>query len=75
MAKRFWMCYVTGANVPNVVHDTAEKADAEAERLARQSPDHRVYVLEAVRMFEVEEAPVRSESCEDPTSNYDEMIP
>jgi len=43
---RFWMCYVTGGNVPNHKHYRYSLAQAEAERLAKLT-GRRVYVLVA----------------------------
>lgn len=40
-------CPTTGA--PRVRHDSLEKADAEAKRLARQNPLHEFFVLAAIQ--------------------------
>ena len=49
--EKFWM--VLGNNAPKAKHSTREKADREAERLARQHPDTTFFVLEAVACVKI----------------------
>ena len=46
--EQFWM--VKGAGPASVMHDSQRGAEREAERLARENPGQRFFVLEAIAM-------------------------
>ena len=50
--KKFWMCYVEGANLPAVQHWNLTAVIAEAERLARKT-NKDVFLLEANRWVRI----------------------
>lgn len=50
MSGQFWVVWCENGGTPLVKHDNEESAAREAERLARNNPDHRFYVLEAVAL-------------------------
>lgn len=47
-SEPFFMVYGLGRSVPSVIHDSFEKASAEAKRLADDHPGVRFYVLATV---------------------------
>jgi hypothetical protein len=49
MEAFFYMCFIEGKGTPTVKHETAEIAEAEAERLTRKEGKE-TYVLAAVKM-------------------------
>ncbi|MBO29517.1 MAG: hypothetical protein CML61_12320 [Rhodobacteraceae bacterium] len=49
MSEAFWV--VKGNGPATFQHDTREQAEREAERLARQNPGRKFYVLETVCGF------------------------
>lgn len=61
MADKFWMVFSVN-EAPRVYHPSFEEAVPEAERIAHKHPDCKVYILEAVRCFETEAAPIVSYS-------------
>ncbi len=65
--RRFWM--VKGLGPSSFMHESPSSAEDEAERLARENPGQRFYVLEAVSAFrrvEVERITFRDEDEELP---------
>ena len=66
MADKFWLVWNPKGCSPNVTHLTPELAGAEAERLARKHCGFKMYVLEAISVYETEEPPVHSETLEMP---------
>lgn len=66
MADKFWMVWNPQGNYPHVTHQTPEAASSEAERLARKHTGVKVYLLEAISVYETEEPPVHSETLEMP---------
>jgi hypothetical protein len=64
--EKFWMLWNPKGASPTRQHKSIEAAIAEAERLARRDPGQEFYVLEALRMCEVPELPVRWTELEEP---------
>ncbi|OZI59911.1 hypothetical protein [Bordetella genomosp. 11] len=50
----FWLVWNPHGNNPKCRHDMAETAAAEAERLAREHPGQRFYIVHAVEYREVD---------------------
>lgn len=46
--RQFWMVYGEGQGAPTVKHASMNLAKGEAERLARQHPGTKFYVLRAI---------------------------
>lgn len=63
MKKTFFMVYVDGENAPVVKHDTKEKADQEAKRLANKHGKE-THVLESIIMVEPDEVNIKLGSYE-----------
>lgn len=51
-SEPFWMIYGLGMNAPAVRHDQFESAKRECERLARNNPGIRFYILATVASAE-----------------------
>ena len=52
MDKQFWLVWNPQGHSPTVKHPMIYQAKAEAERLARDNPGQKFYVLSAVGMCE-----------------------
>ena len=50
----FWLVWSPQGNSPTVRHSTLDKANKEAQRLARENPGREFYTLEALERFQVE---------------------
>lgn len=50
-SKPFWMISGTGTGMPTVRHDSYERAEAEAKRLARNNPGVEYVVLKSEQWF------------------------
>lgn len=48
----FWMVWREGSSQPKYKHDTKQSAEKEAERLSRQNPGERFYVLKAKSVYQ-----------------------
>jgi hypothetical protein len=56
--KKFFMVYGVGQGCPRYEHKTRKRAEAEAQRLAKQLPGITFVVLAAVSGFHAERPPV-----------------
>ena len=63
---RFWLVWNPAGRSPSHRHKSIEDAVKEAERLARQEPGQRFIVLEALRMCQVPELPIKWSELEEP---------
>jgi len=50
--NRLYMIFVQSKNSPTIIHTGFEKANKEAERLAIQFPNHKVYILEVSKVIQ-----------------------
>jgi hypothetical protein len=64
--EKFWMVWNPKRTSPTCQHKSIEAAVAEAERLARRDPGQEFYVLEALRMCQVPELPIKWTELEEP---------
>lgn len=55
MEEAFWMVWSPSGSAPTHQHYCLEKAQQEAERLARKVPGRKFYVLEALEMRAVDD--------------------
>lgn len=73
--KPFWMIVGIGQGCPSRKHDTADKAHAEAKRLARNNPGVTFIILEAVAAITKREFDVVTFRAPPRVVNADDEIP
>lgn len=71
----FWMIAGIGQGVPSQKHDTADKARAEAKRLARNNPGVTFVILESVAAITKREFDVVTFRAPPRVVNADDDIP
>jgi len=53
--EKFWMVWRTDSSASTVQHESLQRAEIEAERLARANPGKRFVVLESVKFCTIDD--------------------